>query len=356
MRKILILLLLCVGFGAGAQQPYPAEEAFLKHTDRLYEEGQKWAAGGLFMQADWYYAQAAVAVESFQYALISLSRNNLQLAEEARKKAREEARKAQYADTPTEVDEESQEMAMEMFGLDVNSLLKGLNSVANAAEEIADKVEEVTPAFEQEMKEMAERLLGPMEWDEWKAQRAQTWDRIASRSIISPWPWFFEAVTNLCLGLPKEDAAEPYTYAVVNPNFPQMDLDLNFLATISRDEIKELYYRLDAKRAQYESNLGSSVQTSLPRDWRNCSYTHLLQQGVKILQDDENRYPEAAPWFVEAVKAFPFDADVICAAASALIANSDIETAVSYINMGLLLDPNNSKLQALVSDLKAALL
>ena len=46
----------------------------------------------------------------------------------------------------------------------------------------------------------------------------------------------------------------------------------------------------------------------------------------------------------------------LCAAASALIANSDIETAVSYINMGLLLDPNNSNLQTLVSDLKAELL
>ena len=356
MRKILILLLLCVGFGAGAQQTYPAEEAFLKHTDRLYEEGQKWAAGGFFMQADWYYAQAAVAVESFQYALISLSRNNLQQAEEARKKAREEARKAQYADTPTEVDEESQEMAMEMFGLDVNSLLKGLNNIANAAEELADKVEEATPAFEQEMKDLAERILGPIEWDDWKVERARTWDRIASKSIVSPWPWFFEAVTNLCLGLPQEDAAEPYTYAVINPNFPQMDLDFTFLETISRDGIKDLYYRLDAKRAQYESNLGTTVQTSLPRDWRNFSYTHLLQQGVKILQDDENRYPEAAPWFVEAVKAFPFDAEILCAAACALIANSDIETAVSYINMGLLLDPNNSNLQTLVSDLKAELL
>ena len=158
MRKILILLLLCVGFGAGAQQTYPAEEAFLKHTERLYQEGQKWASGGFFMQADWYYAQATVAVESFQYALISLSRDRLQKAEEARKKAREEALEAQNTEIPTEVDEESQEMAMEMFGLDVNSLLKDLGGLANAAEELADKVEEATPAFEQEMMDLSVNL------------------------------------------------------------------------------------------------------------------------------------------------------------------------------------------------------
>ena len=37
MRKILILLLLCVGFGAGAQQTYKAEEQFLAYTDNFYD-------------------------------------------------------------------------------------------------------------------------------------------------------------------------------------------------------------------------------------------------------------------------------------------------------------------------------
>lgn len=359
MKKIVTLLLLCVCLGAAAQRPYPAEELFLKHTDRLYEEGRKWASGGFPMQADWYYAQAAVAVESFQYALISLSRYRLEQTEQAQEEARYKAVMSQKIEVADSVTDEQQQRAMELFGIDVNSMLKDLQFLEDFSDEVdamSDSLDALTPVLQDEISRFGEMMGTPVEWDTWRAERALTWDRIASQSIVSPWPWFFEAVTDLLVGIPAEEAAEAYGYALINPNMPQDELDFSFLETITRDEIKALYYRLDARRAKYESNLGSSVQTSLVRDYRNFSFEHLVQQGITLLQKDEAAYASAAPWFVAAVKAFPFDADLLCLAASALIANRDIEAAASYINMGMLLDPTNGNLQSLVSELKQDLL
>ena len=359
MRKILILLLLCVGFGAGAQQAYKAEEQFLAYTDNFYKQGKEWARRGYFMQADWYYAQATVAVESLQYALITLSRKQYEEAEAARKQARDEAdraeRKAMIEEGPAEFDEDTQELAADLFGIDLGSLMTDLHGMVAKTDELVDKLDEVAPVIEEGIKQWGESILGPIEWDNWKAERLQMWEQISTKSIASPWPWFFEAFTDLCLGL-KEDAAEPLAVAQMNPYLPEETIDFAFLQTLSRAEIREMYYRLDARRAEYEERLGSSVECHIPRSWENFNYANLAIKGRQLLEEDETSYPEAAPWFVAAVKAFPFDANLFCAAASLLCANEDLEAAVNYINIGLRLDPYNENLQSLVSDLKADLL
>ena len=353
------VLLLCVSLSAGAQQAYKAEEQFLAYTDHFHELGKEWARRGYFMQADWYYAQATVAVESLQYALITLSRKQYEEAAAARKQARDEAdraeRKAMIEEGPTEFDEDTQELAAELFGVDLGGLMTGLHGVLKTTDEMVDKLDEVAPVIEEGIKRWGESILGPIEWDEWKVQRSQMWEQISTKSIASPWPWFFEAFTDLCLGL-KEDAAEPLAVAMLNPYLPEEKIDFAFLQTLSRAEIRDMYYRLDAKRAEYEDRLGSSVECYIPRSWENFNYANLAMKGRQLLEDDQARYPEAAPWFVAAVKAFPFDANLFCAAASLLCANGDLEAAVNYINIGLRLDPNNENLRSLVSDLKADLL
>lgn len=353
------VLLLCVSLSAGAQQTYKAEEQFLAYTDHFHELGKEWARRGYFMQADWYYAQATVAVESLQYTLITLSRKQYEEAAAARKQARDEAdraeRKAMIEEGPAEVDEDTQELAAELFGVDLGGLMTGLHGMLEKTDQMVDKLDEVAPVIEEGIKQWGESILGPIEWDEWKVQRSQMWEQISTKSIASPWPWFFEAFTDLCLGL-KEDAAEPLAVAMLNPYLPEEKIDFAFLQTLSRAEIRDMYYRLDAKRAEYEDRLGSTVECFIPRSWENFNYANLAMKGRELLEDDQARYPEAAPWFVAAVKAFPFDANLFCAAASLLCANGDLEAAVNYINIGLRLDPNNENLQSLVSDLKADLL
>ena len=326
--------------GSAAQAQSLMEKKFLAETDDLYAKGKEWYDDGYRLQADWYYAQAVVAVQSFKYAIANIALKvvqDMEAAEEAEQKA---ALKAELDKEPETVDESMNDV----FGFDVNAMLSGLNKFAKAADKMADKMEEAAEKIEEKAEAMGFSM------DDEKEARDKMWNILSGFSIVSPYPFFFEGLVENALGN-KDEAAAAFRKSFANPYMIKTDLDFRFLDGMELPELRALYSRLDVKYTQYIQGLSLS-SSSFERDWRNFNDDWLVTQGLNCLTRENPSISESVPFFDAAVCANPFLVDNFILAASIHICTRNYERAAEYINEGLLLDPNNKDLKEMVNDLK----
>ena len=192
MKKLSILLLSLAAMGAfafvlpslptGQSGAYPTETAFMAEAEEMFQKGNKLYEQGYMLQANYYYGQAVVAVASLRYGLSELIYVKQRDERAAAKKAAEEKQRKE--------DEED----MEDWGWeDEGGLLTALTNLIG-------KLDTMTEKLSQE--------LVNMELDE-DSERSEAWDLLATQSIASPYPYFFEAISWDYKG--KEDKARNAT-------------------------------------------------------------------------------------------------------------------------------------------------
>lgn len=178
MKKLSILLLSLAAMGAfafvlpslptGQSGAYPTETAFMAEAEEMFQKGNKLYEQGYMLQANYYYGQAVVAVASLRYGLSELIYVKQRDERAAAKKAAEEKQRKE--------DEED----MEDWGWeDEGGLLTALTNLTG-------KLDTMTEKLSQE--------LVNMELDE-DSERSEAWDLLATQSIASPYPYFFEAIS-----------------------------------------------------------------------------------------------------------------------------------------------------------------
>ena len=157
----------------------------MAEAEEMFQKGNKLYEQGYMLQANYYYGQAVVAVASLRYGLSELIYVKQRDERAAAKKAAEEKQRKE--------DEED----MEDWGWeDEGGLLTALTNLTG-------KLDTMTEKLSQE--------LVNMELDE-DNERSEAWDLLATQSIASPYPYFFEAIS---WDKEKEDKARD-----VQPRFP----------------------------------------------------------------------------------------------------------------------------------------
>ena len=338
-RFILLAAALLAVCSPAARAQYPIEKELLAETDRLYAEGNAWYEAGYKLQADWYYAQAVVAVQSFKFAVSNIAIKVVRAQEDSVEAANRAALKAEIAKAPDTVDDSTNDI----FGFNINSVLSTLNSIAKAADKMADDIDKAADAITAK----GEKLGISMDDD--KESRAEMWNILANQSIVSPYPYFFEGLVENAYGY-RDDAVKALSCAFSNPYLLHTDLDFRFLNGITLEDLRALYARLDARYSEYMQGLSLSTSTCI-RDWRNFNDDWLIYAGTKLLTESKDGIVEAVPYFDAAVSANPFNVENFVVAAAAHIASGDYSRAAEMVNEGLLLDPSNSDLKQMVSDL-----
>lgn len=96
------------------------------------------------------------------------------------------------------------------------------------------------------MTEKLSQELVNMELDE-DSERSEAWDLLATQSIASPYPYFFEAISWDYKG--KEDKArECYANAMCNPAFPSTVWDFSYWQDLTSGELRAIARRLLPRR------------------------------------------------------------------------------------------------------------
>ncbi len=326
----LFLLMAALPFCSGqvsdervSQDAYPVESAFLKEAWGLFDEGEKCMEQGFALQANYYYGQAVVAVASFRYAVNEILMIHKKEAKAKADSIREEAKK--------KAEEEAQEEWDDWEFEDEGGLLTALNNLNKKLEPIAEKADSLNRIHD--AKEEAKFI-------------SESWDLIATQSLVSPYPSFFQAFLLDYQGK-DEESVEHYTSAFINPNYPDEPWDFRFLAELSAKDLKALSLRL----REVEDTFRQSFQLDAffyPRDYRNFDAAYLASQAVEILQKDTMKMGDAFGHYEAAVRANPFDPTyfVGCAYLAGRMGNGKL--AAYYVNEGLLIAPEHEGLNKLL--------
>lgn len=339
LRIIIIASLLMAFTGGRAQAQSEMEQRFLKEMDALFQKGNEFYDAGYTLQSEWFYGQAIVGVRSYQYALARIAYKLVKDKEKAQDDAHDQALRAAVEEEPEEFDEDLNDI----FGFDVNATLKGLKQFSKKGLELADKLEETADKLEQKVSEMG------IDTDDTGRIEKKTWNNLASLSIVSPYPYFFDGVVKGYYEK-SEEAKYAYACAINNPYMMRGRIDFTYLCVISLPELKDSWWRLEKKATEYlsQTNLQSFP---FPRDYRNWSADYLVCEGAKLLETDGDA-SAALPYFDAAVRANPFDVDFFIAAAGAHLSMGDVNGGVYYINEGLMVDQNNSDLLEMAAEFK----
>lgn len=320
-KKLLLLCLLTLSLlspcPALAQAPHPSEQAFMAEAEEMFQKGNKLLAQALPFQANYYYGLAVVAVSSLRYGLAEIIYVKQREEDKAALKEKEE--------------KEKQEREEKLDGMDIEDggLLSALFSLADKLGETAEKMEE--KVTELGLDEDSERL--------------EIWDFLASLSMASPYPYFFEAISWDYKGK-EQKAAECYANAVMNPMLKSSVLDFTYWEDMSAAELRVISRRLKKKEDEY---LGAF--TLIPfsaggkRDPMAFYDEYLTAKAYDILKKDPADASNASRLYEQAVYVNPFNASNFAGAALLCGLAGDMKKAAFYLNEGLLLDPDHKGLK-----------
>lgn len=330
MKKLSILLLSLAAMGAfafvlpslptGQSGAYPTETAFMAEAEEMFQKGNKLYEQGYMLQANYYYGQAVVAVASLRYGLSELIYVKQRDERAAAKKAAEEKQRKE--------DEED----MEDWGWeDEGGLLTALTNLIG-------KLDTMTEKLSQE--------LVNMELDE-DSERSEAWDLLATQSIASPYPYFFEAISWDYKG--KEDKArECYANAMCNSAFPSTVWDFSYWQDLTSGELRAIARRLLPKEEEYRKYFHLSTY-SCPHHYLNFDDDYLTAKAADTLVVLPTAVGAALMLYETAVQANPFNARNFAGASLLSVQNGDSVKAAYYLNEGLLIDPENKGLQTLLN-------
>ena len=326
-----LVLLVMAAFllsASGNAQAANTETIVMKMVDELKVMGDECRAQGLSLQADYFYAQADVAVSSFRLAVNQIYVVRKQEDIERRKREAEEARKAEEDDD----DDDWMDFIVDDGGWF----------------DVIDKIEEATQKIE-ELNEQLAPFVARMDSIE-AAQRDleyNVWHILASQSPASPFPWVFEGTVAAVKGRTAR-AAECYSYAIINPNLYRLGegWDFSFMATLSLQDLVDLNKRLETKEIELK-NLYIAKSNNYPRHYLNFDDAWLRSLANDLLVADSTDFSTAYSVYEAAVRANPFEASNFAGCGLTGAMAGYIREAAYYINEGLLLDPEHKGLNLL---------
>ena len=171
------------------------------------------------------------------------------------------------------------------------------------------------------------------------------WDTIGAISLCSPVPLLCEAITAEKAG-DAERAAECREQAALNPYTGKGFDDFSALVTLSEDGLKELVEGLKAFEAHiywfYPADPQGMERSGM--EW-SADY-HMTLAAVYLEMGFE---AEAAASCLDALAADPFDPNVFTLCATVMYEISDIELMQTYIEEGLLMDPDHGGLNTMAA-------
>lgn len=295
---------------------HPSEKAFIAEAEEMFKKGNTLRELGYIFQADYYYSQAVVAVSSLRCALSEIIYVKQR---EARNAAEEEA------------DRQSREETEEMLdGMDYEDggLLEALFKLTDKLDEVSEQIEKKT-----------------VEWglDE-DSERLPVWDLLAAQSIVSPYPYFFEAISWDYKGK-ADKASRCYSYALMNPFFPSSPWDFSYWAEMDYTELQAISRRLLKKENEYRASLSlETFSTGSKRDPMSFDDGYLAAKAGELLEKDASDAGNASRLYELAVLADPFDPSNFAGAALLCGLAGDMKKAAFYLNEGLLIDPEHEGL------------
>jgi tetratricopeptide (TPR) repeat protein len=179
--------------------------------------------------------------------------------------------------------------------------------------------------------------------------RFADWDIIASMGWKSPAAYFFEGLVHEAQGR-TDNAADCYAKASVNPYFTDGD-EFKGIASLSGDNLRRL--RDEAARVEGEIfKLYEPVYSTAPRHEKNYDPVYLAEQAAACLKQDEPDMAGALAYYRAALSVNPFSGYNYAGLVVVYMAMGDGETAEAYLKEGLIIDPTDKTLNALIDKLE----
>jgi len=330
VARIVILITAIFLFSAsGDMLVTDTETLFMKMVDDLKGMGDECRDKGLLLQADYFYAQADIAVSSFRLAVNHIYSVRKEEDIERRKREAEEARKA--------AEEEEDDDWMDLI-VDDGGWFEVIEKIEKFNEKLDTLNAQLAPfVARMDSLEAADRDL-----------EYNLWHLLASQSPASPFPWLFEGAVATVKGR-TERAAECYSYAVINPNLYRLGegWDFAFMGALSMQDLAALNKRLEAKELELKNLYVAQSGTNFPREYLNFDDNYLRLLARDVLKVDPTDFNTAYLLYEAAVRANPFEPGNFAGCGLTGAAAGYADGAAYYINQGLLLDPGHKGLNLL---------
>ena len=185
----------------------------------------------------------------------------------------------------------------------------------------------------------AEQLLGE------SSDGFSGWDTIGAISLCTPVPFLCEAVTAEKSGDPDR-AAQCRELAALNPYATEGFDDFTGLAALSEDGLRALIQGLKAFESHIYWFYPADPQ---PGERSGMEWSADYHLALASVYESAGYEAEAAASALDALAADPFDPDVFAFCATAMYNISDIQLMQTYIEEGLLMDPDHTGLNALAA-------
>ena len=171
------------------------------------------------------------------------------------------------------------------------------------------------------------------------------WNQIKHLSLVSTMPYLMQ-------GICQEDAGDVDGSQTTIDWYTQMDNpvpcedNLKKLSGASTDVLKALREAL----ANYECDIYTFYPV-VPGDEELNGYECLTSYHLLVAQTymEQELYPRALESYEDAVRTYPFDAEIMAETAWCAICAGDMHTALNYIDNGILFDPDNGEINLMAA-------
>lgn len=323
MKRLLIILsvTLSVCLSATAQQtPTKTETDFIEYMDALYDMGMEWDEVGCSRQADWFFGQAAAAVASWRTAIAMIGTYML------------EAENDRIIKEETQAIEEEN---MDFMGFNLSEIISGLESLSQAAEQVATKIEKATEKMEDKLGMESFRV------------KDQQWYAARSKGLVSPYPDYFRGFVHDWYG-EEAEAKKYYIRAAENKFFPGFIFGFSFMNGLDFQELVALSNRLKVHQAKYEGAM-SRDSFHFDKDCSTWDAEALALKAAELLSQENPDKIEAQMYLEAAARVNPFDVKYAYFCARLYLELGNMASASRYLNEILVMDPENSAVKDMVS-------
>ena len=183
--------------------------------------------------------------------------------------------------------------------------------------------------------------------------RPDDWDVIAALGWASPYPYLFEGIVLTAKGN-SGAARSRFEKAALNPVLGEDDADLLVIIEMNIEQLQSLRSALtEVEDRIFEVYTG--FFRTVPRGEFNFSAAYLRSEGRKVLEADESAYYEALDYYFAALAADPFDVGTYLGIVMIYTSMEDMDGMRRWLNTGMLVDPENEKLNKVYDMMKGAL-
>ena len=168
--------------------------------------------------------------------------------------------------------------------------------------------------------------------------RATDWNKIASMSYASPYPWYFEGLIFSAQGK-NDEARACYELALQNPAFSaEHDESLSVMLAMSVKELKAVRKKLVALEDKI-SEVYQWEQPAYPREALGFNDVYLRTRAKECLENNPTDYRGALRHYEAALKVNPYEGDNFVGCALMHLYLEEMDEAYFYVNEGLFVDP-----------------